>query len=108
MSVANEGTSEGVNRAESVTAALRESPLHADDVPLAYLITFSCYGTWLRGDERGSVDRRHNQLGTDFLAADSNRVRGERDRMSQAPYELDEARRTLVLHAICEVCEHRQ
>ena len=25
--------------------------------PLAYLITFRCYGTWLHGDQRGSIDR---------------------------------------------------
>jgi hypothetical protein len=30
------------------------------DVPLAYLITFRTYGTWLPGDERGSIDRFHN------------------------------------------------
>jgi hypothetical protein len=27
-------------------------------VAKGYLITFCCYGTWLHGDERGSVDRR--------------------------------------------------
>ena len=26
--------------------------------PLAYLITIRSYGTWLHGDERGSMDRR--------------------------------------------------
>src|SRR5438093_13756827 len=26
------------------------------DLPLGYLITFRCYGTWLHGDERGSID----------------------------------------------------
>src|SRR3712207_6995047 len=26
--------------------------------------SFRCYGTWLHGDERGSVDRRHNVLGS--------------------------------------------
>jgi hypothetical protein len=31
------------------------------NLPLAYLITFRCYGTWLHGDERGSVDRFRNQ-----------------------------------------------
>jgi hypothetical protein len=31
------------------------------DTPLAYLITFRCHGTWLHGDERGSVDRFHNR-----------------------------------------------
>jgi hypothetical protein len=33
--------------------------------PLAYLITFRCYGTWLHGEQRGSTDRRHyNRYGT--------------------------------------------
>ncbi len=27
--------------------------------PMAYLITWRTYGTWLRGDARGSVDRAH-------------------------------------------------
>ncbi len=31
------------------------------DIPLAYLITFRSYGTWLHGDERGSVNRFRNQ-----------------------------------------------
>lgn len=34
------------------------------DTPLAYLITFRTYGTWLHGDERGSVDKNHNKFGT--------------------------------------------
>src|SRR5262249_42685946 len=37
------------------------------DRPLAYLITFRCYGTWLHGDERGSTDRHRNQYGTPFI-----------------------------------------
>jgi hypothetical protein len=28
-----------------------------EDIPLAYLISFRAYGTWLHGDRRGSVDR---------------------------------------------------
>jgi len=31
-------------------------------IPLAYLITFRSYGTWLHGDERGSVDRFSQHL----------------------------------------------
>jgi len=31
------------------------------DIPLAYFITFRTYGTWLHGDERGSIDRYHNR-----------------------------------------------
>jgi len=30
-----------------------------EDIPLAYLISFRAYGTWLHGDRRGSVDRFH-------------------------------------------------
>jgi REP element-mobilizing transposase RayT len=33
------------------------------DWPLAYFITFRTYGTWLPGDDRGSVDRDHDQVG---------------------------------------------
>jgi hypothetical protein len=31
------------------------------DVPLAFLITFRTYGSWLHGDERGSVNRFRKQ-----------------------------------------------
>lgn len=41
---------------------------------LAYLITLRCYGTWLRGDERGSVDRRYyNRFGTSKIAPDGEK-----------------------------------
>jgi len=33
------------------------------DAPLAYMITFRTYGSWLHGDERGSIDRHHNRFG---------------------------------------------
>ena len=31
-----------------------------NEAPLAYLITVRTYGTWLHGDDRGSVDRFMN------------------------------------------------
>jgi hypothetical protein len=37
------------------------------NLPLAYLITFRCYGTWLHGDTRGSVDRFHNQYQAPYI-----------------------------------------
>ncbi len=82
--------------------------LHSDDVPAAYLITFTCYGTWVRGDKRGAVDRHHNQPGTAVLAADTNRVSGDRERLAQPAYRLDETRRELVLKALRDVCQHRE
>ncbi|HEV8590779.1 MAG TPA: hypothetical protein VGQ55_01645 [Pyrinomonadaceae bacterium] len=42
-----------------------------NDVPLAYLITFRTYGTWLHGDRRGSVDRHgRNVFGAEMIRLD--------------------------------------
>jgi REP element-mobilizing transposase RayT len=76
--------------------------------PLAYLITFTTYGTWLHGDERGSADREgHNRFGEEYLPPDSSRVRLERSELVGEPYRLDEMRRALVLATIQEVCSFR-
>lgn len=76
--------------------------------PLAYLITFTCYGTWLHGREPGSVDAEHNQVGTPFLPADPSRERQERRELRDPPYVLDAARRDIVLRTIGEVAAHRR
>jgi REP element-mobilizing transposase RayT len=82
-------------------------PLYPDDLPLAYLLTFSCYGTWLHGDERGSVDPDHNLPGTPVIAPNTLRQLSDRERMTQPPFELDEVRRETTLGTIREVCDHR-
>ena len=79
----------------------------ASPIPLAYLITFTCYGTRLHGDPSGSVDRDHNILGTPFLPANSRRVLAHEEKLKQDRYELDRPRREVVLQAIREVCSHR-
>ena len=39
------------------------------EFPLAYLITIRSYGTWLHGDERGSMDRHeHHRYGFPKIA----------------------------------------
>ncbi len=53
---------------------------------MRYLITFTCYGARIHGDESGSVDREHNLFGTLPLEANSERVRTERHRMNQPSY----------------------
>ncbi len=40
------------------------------EFPPAYLITFRTYGSWLHGDEKGSIDRKHNRPDTDFTPDD--------------------------------------
>ncbi|MDX2029274.1 MAG: transposase [Blastocatellia bacterium] len=76
-------------------------------VPAAYLITFRCYGTWLHGDARGSVDCDHNIYRTSFLPPDDSRQEAERRRLKQPPVKLDEASRIAVDRAIRNVCAHR-
>jgi REP element-mobilizing transposase RayT len=77
------------------------------NIPLAYLITFTCYGTWLHGDERGSVDIEHNQFGTSFLEKDSPREREEFKRLKHAPIYLSPEQRTNIAQSIDEVCQFR-
>ncbi|MBI4465797.1 MAG: hypothetical protein HY647_13920, partial [Acidobacteria bacterium] len=77
-------------------------------IPLAYLITFTCYGTRLHGNAYGSVDREHNTYGTPFLPPDKARLLAEEKSLMQAPYELDCRRRELVLAAVREICSHRR
>jgi REP element-mobilizing transposase RayT len=74
---------------------------------MTYLITFSCYGARLHGDERGTVDRHHNIPGNRALSANAQRASAERRQMDQEPYLLDQDRRTTVLEAILEVASHR-
>jgi REP element-mobilizing transposase RayT len=77
--------------------------------PLAYFLSWTCYGHWLHGDERGSVDPAHNAFGEPWLApdADAGRHRSEHEVMTQAPYELDAPCRAVVLAVIRDVCGHR-
>ena len=77
-------------------------------IPLAYLITFTCYGTRLRGDEGGSVDRDHNIPGTAFLSPNPSRVFAQQERMNQEASELDQEERDLVLESIRNVCAQRE
>ncbi len=59
------------------------------DTPLAYLITFRTYGTWLHGDERGSVDKNHNKFGT--RTAESRIVREQQQvvKLKSDPFILN-------------------
>jgi hypothetical protein len=37
------------------------------DLPLAYLVTSRCYGTWLHGDNRGSIARFQNRYKSPYI-----------------------------------------
>ena len=76
------------------------------DGPLAYFITFHTYGTWLHGDERGSMDRQHNEPGTPCLPPNEQRRRREEAALQHAPVTLSARARDVVERTILEVAEH--
>src|ERR1700722_10412787 len=69
---------------------------------VTYLITFTTYGSPLHGDDRGSVDRNHNQPGSPALEPSPELRKFERRSMPQSSYLLDETR-TNHIHAIVDV-----
>ncbi len=76
--------------------------------PIAYFITFRTYGTWLHGDERGSVDRRyHNRVGTPKMGKNSGLVQRERELLKHPPVVLDAVQRQSVEATVIEVCRVR-
>jgi len=87
---------------------MAEREFQEEHIPLAYFISFRCYGTWLHGDVRGSVDRLHHRYGTPFLSSDEQREYAEFQRLKHAPVKLHEAQRPLVEKAVREVCEYRR
>ena len=77
-------------------------------LPLAYLITFRCYGTWLHGNPRGSMDREHNVYGAPMIPASERLENSERRQLKHPPVTLDARQRRVVEAAIRGVCTHRQ
>ena len=75
--------------------------------PIAYLITFRTYGTWLAGDERGSIDRYHNRFGGPCAVVSSEREAVHASRLKSPPFLLNARCRELVEDAIREVSEYR-
>jgi REP element-mobilizing transposase RayT len=80
---------------------------NSTDTPLAYLITFRTYGTWLHGDERGSVNRFRNAYRTRRLPSERTWLKKNTDRLKRIPVKLSARQRASVKAAIREVCKHK-
>jgi len=78
------------------------------DIPLGYLITFRCYGTWLHGDERGSVDREHRRYKAPYASPNENRHRHNLSTLKGNAALLNATQRASVEKAIRETCAHRK
>ena len=76
--------------------------------PLAYLITVRTYGTWLHGDQRGSVHRR---IDDGMFVPESNRAKGlyksDLSMRKGDAFVLTKDQREIVAEAIEEVCRYR-
>jgi len=108
--VANIGAAHAAQQNIGAAHAAQRSKRRAASMtdPLAYFITFSCYGSWLHGDERGSVDDSHNAWGTPVLTADAERHVQVQGRLREPPYHLDAPRRRATLHAVCEIANRKR
>ncbi len=77
--------------------------------PLAYLITFRTYGTWLHGDERYSMDRRgKNIYGTPAIAPNRKLVEIMESKQNVQAFLLDGRQRAAVETAIKACCDLRE
>lgn len=78
------------------------------DIPLAFLITFRCYGTWFHGDERGSINRFRNQYKTHRLPQNEKWLETNRQRLKNEIVTLNAEQRNAVEKAIRETCDVRE
>ena len=79
-----------------------------DHTPLGYLITLRAYGTWLHGDERGSVDRHHHRYGSPMLPISPRRNQVEKRLLKQLPVTLSRPRRAAIEVGLRETCAIRK
>lgn len=87
---------------------MKDEDWNETGIPLAYLITFRCYGTWLHGDERGSVDKFNNKYETQFLPPTPDWQKFIQEKLIQEPVKLNSRMRKAVDFAIRETCEIRK
>jgi REP element-mobilizing transposase RayT len=74
---------------------------------IAYHVIWTCYGQWLHGDARGSVDRSTNIPGTPYAPADPQRRSAAANRMAEATCWLTDDQRRIATRALREACEFR-
>jgi len=73
----------------------------------AYLLTWTTYGSWLPGDERGWVDRHNASYGMEYHKPSPPVRRAAMQRMKSSPLTLTQQARDIVRAAIEEVCRCR-
>jgi len=78
------------------------------DTPLAYLITFRTRGTWLHGDERGSIDRYYNHYRSPYIPANPQWLGHNQQQLRAPPLILTARQRESIRTAIRDTCKFRK
>ena len=79
-----------------------------NEFPLAYLMTFRTFGTWLHGDERESIGRDgRNHYGKPWIQPKPEFESTMKDEMKQAPFILTRPMCRVVELAFKELCQRR-
>jgi REP element-mobilizing transposase RayT len=79
-----------------------------NEFPLAYLLTFRTFGTWLHGDVRWSVNRSPRSAKESRLIPPNKPLHDAMvEEMDQPPFILSAPQRKTVEAAIAEVCQNR-
>jgi len=77
--------------------------------PLAYLITFRTFGTWLHGDERTSVKRDGwNGYGHPRYAKNETLERWMSEESNSPPFILSDQMKAVVEASVRELCQRRE
>ncbi|HUR98352.1 MAG TPA: transposase [Pyrinomonadaceae bacterium] len=77
------------------------------DTPIAYFISFRTYGTWLHGDERGSIDKFNNVYRTPYVGPNKKWLEHNQKLLKSPPFKLNAKARNVIDSAVREVCTHR-
>ena len=65
--------------------------------PCAYIITCRTYGTWLHGDSRTSVDRKHNVFLMPKIKANTSLQKDMHNLCKEETFIMDKQERSIVL-----------
>ncbi len=71
--------------------------------PLAYFITWTTYGTWLPGDQRGWVDKHEFGIKTGNVVKE----KAAQKRMNETAITLNTDKRMVAENAIKEACNYK-
>jgi REP element-mobilizing transposase RayT len=74
------------------------------EVPDAYFLTWTGYGTWLPGDRRGSIDDDHNLVGHDPAPPDAAHHEAAAAAMRWPAYRISVSDRPLIEATIRDHC----